>query len=306
VIGAVTIVVFVVALVARYVIHDEAKSPALGDGAVVHTRYESVMESRSIRGMSSGADTMFAVGDEGLIMRHRIGSTWDEDKSPTHAALHAVAQQLDEAIAVGDDGTIAELEGGQWRLTTSATKHTLRAVAYTSYGAIAAGDGGTILRRVATHEPWQLEPSGTTSDYHGVCAGLRDVWLVGRAGAIALRSPSGVWTAFPPISSASLYAVSCNDHAAVAVGERGTILERLDDVGWHSSASGVTTDLFAVSASIGTTSWLVAGAQGVMLRVSGTASADPTGIKWDLRAVSEGALGTWVGGERGILRRGAM
>jgi hypothetical protein len=158
------------------------------------------------------------------------------------------------------------------------------------------------MRRSAPHEPWQIEPGAEASDYYGACAGLRDVWVVGRGGAIALRD-FVAWKAQPPISPATLYAVACDDHAAIAVGERGTVLQRLDDVGWHATPSGVDADLYAASGSVGTTSWLAVGASGVVLRISGSASREPTGVDWDLRAVTEGALGTWMGGEKGILRR---
>ncbi len=300
--GALVIVVLVGVLVARYVMHDEPRGQTSGDGALGAPKYAKTDSSASIRGMSSGADVMLAVGDDGRVMRHAIGSGWMTDEVPVRTTLRAVAQQLDEAIAVGDEGSIVELDGGAWRSVASGTKQTLRAVVYTSYGAFAVGDGGTIVRRAAQHEPWQLEPSPTTADYLGACAGLRDVWLVGRGGALTWRN-AGAWTTMPPVSTATLFAAACDDHAGIAVGEHGTILERLDDVGWHVSASGVTTDLLAVSRSIGTTSWLVTGASGVVLRVSGTASPDPSGVDWDLRAVTEGPLGTWVGGANGILRR---
>ena len=95
-------------------------------------------------------------------------------------------------------------------------------------------------------------------------------------------------------------------HAAIAVGDHGTILQRLDDVGWHPTPSNVTADLFAVAAPIGTKSWLVVGAAGTVMRVSGDATSEPQSVDWDLFAVTEGALGTWVGGSHGMLRRAPL
>ncbi len=300
-IGVIVIVCLSVVLVVRYVVHDETRHSS-PDAASGLARYESSSVSAAIQAMSSGADFILAVGNDGTIMRHRLTGGWVADGSPTHARLRAVAQQLDEAIAVGDDGIIVELDGDEWRLAASPTTRSLRAIVYTSYGAFAAGDRGTVIRRPARHEPWHLEPSGTTNDLHGACAGLRDVWVVGQSGTIALRGLDA-WTAQSPVSSTTLYAISCDDRAAIAVGEHGTILQRVDAV-WHLTPSGLDSDLLAVSGSVGTTSWLAIGAAGVALRVSlGGASQEPTGIAWDLRAVTEGPFGTWVGGDKGILKR---
>jgi hypothetical protein len=303
-IGALVVVSLIAVLVARYIVHDEAHHAALtlDAASTAPTRYQTPVGSRSVDAMSSGADFMLAVGDEGAILRHQTGEAWTTDASPTHVRLRAIAQQLDEAIAVGDDGVIVELDGGVWHLAASPTKRTLRAVVYTSYGPIAAGDGGTILRRGASERVWRVESSGTTSDLYGACAGLRDVWVVGQSGTIS-SGGMAAWVPQPPISPATLYAAACDDHAAIAVGAHGTILERLADVGWHVTPSGTDADLLAVSASVGTTSWLVAGASGIVLRVTGNPTREPTSIDWDLRAVTEGPLGTWIAGEKGILRR---
>jgi hypothetical protein len=297
--AAIVVVALVLALVLRYILHDEpARAPTQADAG---KRYARSSEQRPIRALSSGSDVVLGVGDDGVIVRHRAGSAWVADSSPTHATLHAVAQQLDEAIAVGDDGTILELDGSKWSAAASPSKRPLRAVAYTSYGAIAVGDGGTLSRRPAPHEPWRLEPSGTTNDLLGACAGLRDVWIVGVAGTIVFHT-STAWTVHPPLTAATLHAVSCDDHAAIAVGEKGTVLERLDDVGWHETPSNVTADLYAVASPFGARSWLAAGAHGTVVRLSGAASPEPS-ADWDIRAVTEGALGTWLGGDKGILER---
>ncbi|HEY2368126.1 MAG TPA: hypothetical protein VGH87_17125, partial [Polyangiaceae bacterium] len=102
---------------------------------------------------------------------------------------------------------------------------------------------------------------------------------------------------------ATLRAVACDDHAAIAVGDKGAMFERLDDVGWHPSASNVTVDLLAVAAPLGTTSFTVVGAAGTVVHVTRDASAEAPVLSFDLRAVTEGALGTWVAGERGVFRR---
>ena len=227
-------------------------------------RYESALVDGSILGLSSGAGTALAVGESGLIFRHKLDDPkWTKMEAPAKGALRSVAQQVDEAIAVGDGGAILEMEGEAWKSVASPTNRTLRAIVYTSYGAVAVGDGGTIVRRLAPHMAWQAEASGTANDLFGACSGLRDVWIVGAAGTIISRNMDA-WKVQPSLGAASLRAAACDDHAAIAVGDKGAMFERLDDVGWHPSASSVTVDLFAVSAPLGT--W-VAGERGVFRRV---------------------------------------
>lgn len=320
--GVLVIVAIVLLLVARFVIHNETSasttSPsastsahpsaiASANSSAVTTaksgHYVSALVDAKIEALSSGSAAALGVGADGAIVRLKLDeATWHPMTSPSHAALHAVAQQGTEAIAVGDDGTILELDGDSWTTATSGTTRALRAVVYTSYGAVAAGDGGTLLRRFAAHTPWRAEPSGTTTDLLGACAGLRDVWIAGRNGAILGRF-GGAWKLQPSLGEAALHAVACDDHAAIAVGEHGAMFERLDDVGWHASPSVTDATLFAVSAPMGTRSWLVVGAHGTVMRISGDTTLEAESVAWDFHAVTEGALGTWLGGERGILER---
>ena len=123
--------------------------------------------------ITSGEDEMLAVGESGHVLAWRASDpAWHPVQVPTQAALHGVAIRLGDAVAVGDDGTILEREGGAgsaeggtaqapnaWTLAPNVTHRALRAVVYSTWGAIAVGDGGTILRRSAPHEPWRVEPS---------------------------------------------------------------------------------------------------------------------------------------------------
>ena len=296
--GALMAVVVVGALVVRFIVHDEAGRSTTTVAVEPSAHFVPTDDTRPIRALSSGVDTALAVGDDGLVLRRR-GAGWKQDGSPTHAVLRGVAQQLDEAVAVGDSGTMIEYEGA-WKVASSPTTRTLRAVAYTSYGVVVVGDGGTLVRRAAAHEAWKLETSGTTDDLYGVCAGLRDVWIVGAAGRILFRKDNA-WV-LDQRTNVVLRAVACDDDAAIAVGDTGTILERQGGVDWHEVASGTTRDLFAVGSPFGSRSWLVVGARGTAVRMSVTPLAESTGVEWDLDAVTEGPLGTWVGGARGLLR----
>jgi hypothetical protein len=293
-------IVAIAALVVRFIVHDDAPKSVPPEPS--GSRYPVLVEHHGVRGLSSGADSMVAVGDDGLILEKRGSSSWSEAPRVTHAGLRAVAQRLDEAIAVGDDGTLLERDVTAWKTVPSPTRRALRAVAFTSFGAVAVGDGGTIVRRTADDEPWVLETSSASGDLFGVCAGLRDVWIVGAAGTLVFRGPDG-WTQASVVTPRTLLAVWCDDHAGIAVGEQGIALERLDDVPWHEVPSGTRADLFGVSSQFGARSWLAVGAKGTAIRLSGAPATEPTGIDWNLRAIAEGPLGTWLGGDDGLVQR---
>ena len=280
-------------------------APASNPAAPAVAHYVSALlpKGTHILALSSGAGTAIAVGEHGAVFRYELDHpTWKAEPPVTAHTLRAVAQQLDRAVAVGDDGTIVELVAGAWSAAASPTHRTLRAVAYSAYGVVAAGDGGTLVTRLGDGQPWRVEPTVTRSDLFGACAGLRDLWVVGAGGAMLLRGPDG-FTSVPPVTSNALYAVACDDRGATAVGAHGTLLARHGDVGWHEVPSGTTSDLYAVSAPIGTASFLVVGAQGTILRLTNDVAAESQSVDWTLRAATEGALGTWVGGDEGLLRR---
>lgn len=257
--------------------------------------------------MASGAGETLAVGEGGLIARLVPGGAWTRSASPVAVSLHAVALRLDEAVAVGDDGTILVRARGAWHVEPKTTPRALRAVAFTSFGVVAAGDGGVIVRRLAPGEPFRVEPSGTTRNLLGVCAGLRDVSIVGRDGTILGHAPFGQlgapWSLHASPTRASLFGVACDgDDAAAAVGDGGTLLERLQGGAWRDVSSGTRAALFAIAAPFGTRSWLAAGAGGTAVRPAGAPQALATGRAATLRAATDGPLGTFLGGDDGILR----
>jgi hypothetical protein len=301
-IGFAVLAAIVGLVLARTMRSDRVQAPAPS-----HAPLEPAFTGVGIDAIASGEDTALAVGETGHVLRYRATDpTWRPMTSPTHAALHGVAIRLGEAVAVGDDGTILELDGDAWKLAPSVTHRALRAVVYSTYGAIAVGDGGTIVRRPAPHEPWRAEPSGTGADFFGACAGLRDVWIVGAQGTIvghaSIADLGDPWKVHASVGTATLRAVACDDAAGIAVGGGGTRLTRLDDVGWHASPSPTQTDLFAVAAPLGTRSWLAVGAHGTAVRFAGEPATLAPLAGWDLRAVTDGPLGTWIGGAGGILR----
>lgn len=304
-VGAAVVVAVLVAIAVRVSGRREsaARPPEIARANVL--RYETSFAGKRVNGLASGESSALAVGDDGLVLRWRAGA-WETMTAPTHAALRAVAARLDDAVAVGDDGTILELEGDAWKIAAPATSASLRAIAYSSFGVIAVGDGGSIVRRAAPGEPWRIEPSGTKAALFGACAGLRDVFVVGDAGTLLEHAPFGTlgdpWKLQPSLGAAALRAVACDDCAAAAVGDGGALFERSGDAAWHEVPSGTRASLLAVAAPLGTESWLAVGEKGTTVRVAGEPAVQAAVLGWTFRAITDGPLGTWVGGDRGIVR----
>ena len=304
-VGAAVVVAVLVAIAVRVSGRREsaARPPELARSSTL--RYETSFAGKAVNALASGESSAFAVGDDGLVLRWRAGA-WETINAPTHAALRAVAERRGEAVAVGDDGTILELEDDAWKLAAPATHASLRAVAYSSFGVVAVGDRGTIVRRAGAREPWQLERSGTSADLFGACAGLGDAFVVGAAGTLLQHAPFGTlgdpWKVQASLGGATLRAVACDDRAAAAVGDGGALFERTSDAGWHAVPSGTSAALLAIAAPLGTESWLAVGERGTTVRVAGEPAVQAAVLGWTFRAVTDGPLGTWVGGDRGIVR----
>ena len=130
-------------------------------------------------------DTLWAVGDNGVILRNR-GSAWGHVPSGTTEALHAItAPRSNAAWAVGDNGTVLRWRGSSFTPETVPTTARLTSVHASSTSDVwAVGLGGTVLQH--NGRAWSLVDAGTQQDLHAVFAfGPDDVWLLGDG--VALR-----------------------------------------------------------------------------------------------------------------------
>lgn len=93
-------------------------------------------------------DSLWAIGQEGLILHSTDGSTWNRALSTTTADLTAIHGSDDRNIwAVGAEGAVLHYDGTSWQARSSPASHTLRDVRTLPGGpAIIVGDNGTILR----------------------------------------------------------------------------------------------------------------------------------------------------------------
>ncbi len=103
-----------------------------------------------IRAIWGSEEVLYAVGDEGVILR-RQGTTWTPMKSPTTRNLRAIFGSGDEDIyAAGEKGTIIHWDGTAWEEIDSGLEIDLSDLTLNGiWGAegqfYVVGDKGTIL-----------------------------------------------------------------------------------------------------------------------------------------------------------------
>ena len=95
----------------------------------------------------AAADTVFAVGTDGVILRYD-GEAWSAQESGTGETLRGVwGFASDDVYAVGNAGTLLHYDGSAWTSRQSPTSRTLRAVWGDNEGQLyLVGDWNTVLR----------------------------------------------------------------------------------------------------------------------------------------------------------------
>lgn len=148
---------------------------------------------------------------------------------------------------------------------TSAALH--RGLGFVDGPAHAVGDGGTILE--LDNSVWSSLDTGITADLFGSATVNGLITAVGAGGMILQGNVQGTaWTVRSTPTMATLRDIDVSGIVTLAVGDGGTILKSTDGgATWCALASGTTADLFACSV-ISNTEYLVAGAGGVLLRTT--------------------------------------
>ena len=298
------VIVALVAIVAAIVIvqrGEKAEGHAAAPSAAPAPRASwvrvDVPTSVALRGVSEGADVSYAVGDHGTVLARANGErAWHVENAGTDRALYGVAQRGDEVIAVGD-GVIAEKSGGAWRVTSALEGGepigALRGAAFSGLGAIAVGDEGVFAKSASG---WR-KATGAGVGFRGACAGLVETLVVGQGGTV-LRAEGFAWKAEPRVTSDDLFAVTCDDRVAIAVGAHGTVIEKKDGR-WSLVTTG-GADLHGVGATFGMTSWVAVGDHGATVRPLGE---EAPSVASDLLAVAVGPQGEIAGASDGLFSR---
>ncbi len=195
----------------------------------------------------SGPNDVFAVGDDGTILRHD-GSSWSSMSSGSTEALTCVwGSGPNDVFAVGDDGTILRYDGSSW--TTMSSPNAL--VMFGVWGSapndvFAVGDDETILHYDGSS--WSTAYSGTPDAWlMGIWGtGPNDVYAVGDDETILHYDGSSWSTVYSVPAGELLWDVwGSGPNNIFATGTGGKILH-YDGSDWAEMASGVTDWLMAV------------------------------------------------------------
>lgn len=245
-----------------------------------------------------------ANGARVIIVGHGGAAIRYEDQSlvvvptGTEETLRGVAWiSPDEAIAVGDGGTLIRL--GATPSALEGIEVTLRDAEAQAEGvAIAVGDEGTLLRVSDTVLPLE---SGTSAHLLGAFTRGDQVFVVGDRGT-ALRVEGDVVEAEPvPVTSALRGVGGCPTGSVYAVGDRGVILRRLRDGTWRRLDTATTEDFTDVSCDHGRVA--AVGAEGGIVLLSGDEMVElPSGFDRPWHAIDGAETGpSWVVGTGGRL-----
>lgn len=151
----------------------------------------------------------------------------------------------DSIYAVGDEGLILHWNGLEWKRMISGTKSALYSIwGYDDTHILAVGDFGLVLRWNGEH--WTEFYAGTENFLFDVWGdALDDIFIVGLSGTL-VHFDGECWTLTPTRARDDLMAVDgMRGEYPFAVGTQGTIL-RYDGTQWQPEVSPTTTGLRAI------------------------------------------------------------
>ncbi|HIA00301.1 MAG TPA: apolipoprotein N-acyltransferase [Myxococcales bacterium] len=211
-----------------------------------------------IRGLSAAReDQVFAVGDQGLVLRLKKGE-WVSLKSPTESNLLSVwsgaanprMTAMDgsalNTFVVGEDGSsFVHHPTTGWKTLNTQTRSHLRAVMGSHSNRVyTVGDGGVILRW--NGKGWYAQKSNTTYNLHSLWVTPSGVaTAVGQSGVLLTLSGSK-WRG-TRLGNQDLNGVAAFGKNRVAVGNGGVIWEGRNGQ-WNRVTSPTTKNLHDVSA----------------------------------------------------------
>lgn len=171
-------------------------------------------------------DSIFAVGDEGLIL-HFDGLGWKRLPSGTSSALYHLWGMDDEhLLAVGDFGLVLRYNGREWTDFAAGTENFLYGVWGDALDNIyTVGLSGTLAH--FSGQRWQLMPIRVRDDLLSISgSAAAGVYAVGTHGC-AVRRDGDEWRSDPTGTDLGLRSVLATRGGVVyAVGDQGTILRR--------------------------------------------------------------------------------
>jgi len=198
----------------------------------------------------------WAVGDLGMLLHTRDGSTWE--RVPLDAAAYAdenLAERILNAVEfsspqrgyiAGEFGTLLRTDdgGATWRgdrvLVNAAEEPYFFALDASSETAAAVGLAGSVLVAGADGATWQSRPVATSAALYAAAVRGTRALVAGDRGVIYATADAGVtWTTVPGAEQFNWLTglAFASDTRAFAVGEHGLVL-RSDDGGASWTRTG--------------------------------------------------------------------
>ena len=201
-----------------------------------------------LRGFWGNAESVFAVGDEGTILKRTVDGVWKIEENPESGRnlLYSIWGNAESVFAVGDKGTILKRTvDGVWKGEENPAKRfsflgrrtteKLYSIWGNAESVFAVGGNGTILKRTVDGV-WEREenPESGRNSLYSIWGNAESVFAVGGNGTILKRTVDGVWEREenPESGRNSLYSIWGNAESVFAVGGNGTILRRTVDGIW--------------------------------------------------------------------------
>ncbi|GGE63491.1 hypothetical protein GCM10011533_14900 [Streptosporangium jomthongense] len=196
------------------------------DGEQWALHYDLNLDLTILAMWGSSPESVYAVGDEGLIL-HFDGLSWKRMISGTQSALYGLWALDDEhMLAAGDFGLVLRYNGKDWREFNVGTENFLYDIWGDSLSNIyAVGLSGTLAH--FNGQRWQMMATRLREDLLSISGSdAAGAFAVGTRGCV-LRLEGDQWLTEPSGSDAGLRAVCATRSGAVyAVGDRGTVLRR--------------------------------------------------------------------------------
>jgi photosystem II stability/assembly factor-like uncharacterized protein len=138
-------------------------------------------------GVWGAGDEVAVVGADGRLATSSDGGrsfSIPAEAPVTLRALAAIWGRDDERFVVGEHGAVFHFDGTYWTTGASHVPDDLTGVAGLGRDVFAVGRSGALLRSQADPLDWAPQPSPTPLDLHAIAAGPADLFAVGEAGTI--------------------------------------------------------------------------------------------------------------------------
>lgn len=197
------------------------------DGQQWSLHYDLHLDLTILGIWGSGPNSIYAVGDEGLIL-HFNGLSWQRMPSGTKSALYGLWAWDDQRmLAPGDFGLVLRYNGTDWADFNVGSENFLYGIWGDSLNNIyAVGLSGTLAH--FDGQRWQQRATRSRADLLAISGSERaGAYIVGTHGCV-MRLQDGQWVPEESGVEVGLRSVCATQTGQVyAVGDRGTIIRRI-------------------------------------------------------------------------------